>query len=80
MHTLVLKSDNPNTSYRLSKLAAKTLNFGKNPQGYSLRFFPISMDFNSSQNSNLNPSLERPSQELLNAYLIFVITQVIMGF
>ncbi len=68
MHTLVLKYANPNTSYRLSKLAPKIAHFDQKPQGY-IAF--VLMDFDQSQNSNLNTSLERPSQELLNAYFSF---------
>ncbi len=38
MHALVLMSDHPKKSYRLSKIAAKTAHFSEKTIGYSLWF------------------------------------------
>ncbi len=71
MHTLLLKLDHLNTSYRLLKGYAKMGYFQK--KNARPLVLSISKDFDPSKNSNLNTSLERSSQELLNAYFIFEI-------
>ncbi len=71
MYILELKFDNPITSYKLLKVLAKNSSFsGKTARPL---VFPILLKFDLSQNSNLNTPLERPSQELLNAYFSFEI-------
>ncbi len=64
-------SDHLKKSYRLSKIAAKTAHFGEKTQVYMV--LSIWSDFERTLKSNLNTSLERPSQVLLNAYFNFEI-------